>query len=386
MDTSGYVPLSLADTITKANRSYRSNKTATTSSRPAPRPSHAGAGSFNAKERADAARREAAAMIDTLGLASTPSSSSLAADVEATPRPDRSLNSTAMRGGGVGAAGTGLSLEVVALKAQLGDKDDELSSLRREFVILQREKKDLAVQVAKLETEKREGGGNAGLDAKQLEELEKQFESQELLLGGYQREAEKAAQELDTLRNRQRRMTEWFERTYGSDWADDLGLTDKPQSGSSPIARTKLVARASLAGTGVSSSSASVPSLSRLNTDSSSVSSSSIFETPAQSSPRMLDAQPSPSHSPSPATTSLSPALASSAGFDPVASAGLKQHLESVQALLRSMEARLIARDVEVAKIEKRARDEKEVAREKQVELEKVVDKFKGELQGQGNA
>ncbi|BGP14614.1 hypothetical protein JCM10213_002218 [Rhodosporidiobolus nylandii] len=401
-DTSGYVPLSLTDTLT-STRTYRSAKAASsTSSRPAPRPSVAG--SYNAKERQDAARRQAAEMMSALGMSSAPSSAQL--DVEATPRPDRSLNTAAAgagratgamvdetprpdrqygAAGGAGRAAAGASegtgaaaLEAVSLRTRLADKDEELAALRREVGVLQREKKDLSLKVDRLEREKRETGGTAGLDVRQLEELERQFEAQEKLLAGYQREAERSATELDGLRGRQRRYAEWFERTYGPDWQDDLGLTDKPHSSSSPIVRTKLAARASLAGGGggLGTPTAGHPLLQRLNTDSSS---SSIFSAPTDESHSLLDELSSPSRSPSPAATAVS-APAPPATIDPAANAALKQHLDAVQALLRSMEARLIARDVELAEVEKRAREEKELARGKQGELEEVVEKLREEL------
>ncbi|GAA5821297.1 hypothetical protein JCM11251_004558 [Rhodosporidiobolus azoricus] len=382
--SSGYVPVSLQDTLTR-DRTYRSTKTAnSSSSRPAPRPSHAHAGSFNAKERADAARREAAAMMATLGMSSTPSSFDLAADVEATPRPDRSLNSAAQGASSRSTGAGSSSIEIAALKAQLGDKDEELDALRREVSVLQREKKDLSSKVDKLEKEERERGGNAGLDVRQLEELEKQFEAQEVLLAGYQKEAEKSAQELDSLRNRQRRLGDFLERAYGPNWAEELELGDK-RSGTSPVVRKKLVARASLAN---SPSTTTMPPLSRLNTDSSS--SSSIFETPTHSidSDQRYDELSSPSHAPtSPNTASTSPPFPSAATpsaalplLDPSAASALSKHLDSVQALLRSMETRLIARDVELQQVEKRAKEEKDKANVKAKDLEEIVTKLSEQL------
>ncbi|GAA5884639.1 hypothetical protein JCM6882_005330 [Rhodosporidiobolus microsporus] len=381
--SSVYVPVSLQDTLTQRDRTYRSAKTAapssgsTTASRPGPRPSHAAGhgGSFNAKERADAARREAAAMMATLGMPA-------ANDVEATPRPERSFNSAAAQGAAARAgAGGASSIELAALRAQLSDRDDELAAAWREVGVLQREKKELQARVDKLEREKKEGGGNAGLDVRQLEELEAQFAQQEVLLAGYQKEAEKSAQELDSLRNRQRRVGDFLERTYGRNWAEDLELGDKRTNGS-PVVRKKLVARASLAHS--PSSSSSVPTLSRLNTDSSS--SSSIFETPTHStSPSVSYDEPaSPSHAPTASTSPPSSAPPSSTAapltLDPSAVSALKQHLESVQALLRSMETRLIARDAELLAVEKRAREEREKASGRAGELEGLVRRLEEQL------
>ncbi|GAA6038923.1 hypothetical protein JCM8097_000576 [Rhodosporidiobolus ruineniae] len=396
--SSGYVPVSLSDTLT-SQRTYRSTKTAPSSSSSAglpsstshstlprphgPRPSHAtGASSYNAKERQEAARREAAAMMASLGI-------------EETPRPARSLNSAAGGPGAAQAGGGASAVELASLRAQLADKEDEIASLRREVGVLQREKKELAGKNAALEKEKRErGDAGAGLDVRQLEELERQFESQEQLLAGYQKEAERSMQELDALRNRQRRLTDFLERTYGADWADDLGLTDKPRAGSSPIVRTKLAARASLANTGTPTG---LPPLSRLNSDASLLTSSSVFETPSHSSSSISSAalpdepsSPSQAHSPSPATTTLSPSLPTGPSFpasasltlDPSAATALKAHLDSVQALLRSMESRLIARDVELAAVEKRAREEKELAGGKVSGLEETVRRLQEQLAG----
>lgn len=340
-------------------------------------------------------------MMATLGMPSSGSSAS--SDVQATPRPERSFNTNH------GAASAlprpaGVSVEVASLRAALGDKEDELAALRREVAVLEREKGVLSTKCDKLEREKKDSGGTAGLDVRQLEELERQFEQQEKLLMGYQREAEKSAAEMDALKmrcvqlslllalelersvdafvkwNRQRRFIDYFDRVHGGDWETDLGLSDKPNTLSSPVARIgKLAARASLAPTGTP------PPLNRLDTGSSS---SSIF---ASTSPSLLEEPKSPSDAPSPppAVNGLPPppssatiAAPASGAFpftlvqDPAAAAALKQHLESVQVLLRSMEARLIARDGELVAVEKRAREEKEEAEGKTLELKEMVQRL----------
>jgi hypothetical protein len=86
---------------------------------------------------------------------------------------------------------------------------------------------------------------------------------------------------------------------------------------------------------------------------------------------------PSLANGVSPSSAATTPSLPS-AQQDPAASAALKQHLESVQALLRSMEARLIARDIELGDVEKRARKEKEEAMGKTRELEELVQRLSG--------
>ncbi|GAA5855481.1 hypothetical protein JCM8547_007852 [Rhodosporidiobolus lusitaniae] len=387
---SSYVPVSLSDTLNGPSRTYRSAKTAPSSSssnlpaRPGPRPSHAASGSYSAKERATRdAQASAKEMMRALGLGGAGQE-----DVEATPQPQRTLSS---RPAETSARPAASSVEVASLRAALGDKDDELTSLRSKLALVEREKKDLLLRCERLEKELAgavkaggaggAGGGKGALDAKQMEELERQFEAQERLLAGFQREAEKSMQELDGLRNRQRRFTDFLERTYGSSWEEDLGLSDRPNANSSPIARSRLAARASLGGT----SNHTPPALNQLNTDSSA--SSSIFDSSLQASPAIPEEGDSRDQSllSSVISSGLSPALLpSSASSNPALSAALKQHLESVQALIRSMETRLIARDVELAEVEKRAREEKEEAKGRARVLEEVVRRMEermGEVQ-----
>jgi DNA repair exonuclease SbcCD ATPase subunit len=199
---SSYIPLSLHDTLTKP-RTYHSNKTASNSTRPPPRPSNVASSSFNAKERADNARREAALMMQTLGMGGQDQRG----DVEATPRPDRSYNNAGSALPRTTPVAGSNSVEVAGLRAALSDKIEELAALRREVAVLEREKVSLVQRYDKLEREKKDavaaaGGAGAGLDVKQLEELERQFEQQEKLLSGYQREAEKSAAEMEGLKNR----------------------------------------------------------------------------------------------------------------------------------------------------------------------------------------
>ncbi|GAA5953315.1 hypothetical protein JCM21900_004481 [Sporobolomyces salmonicolor] len=357
-NASGYVPLSLTDTLTKPQRSYRSaNAVVSTSARPGPRPSHAATGSFSgtstAKDRSEVARREAAAMCDALGIGSVPSPGLHGADdIEATPRPERSLNSTAAR-----SASSSAAVELATLRSTLGDKDTEIAALRREIGVLVREKKELGTRCEVLERETARGTAKGGLDAKQLEELEKQFATQEALLGGYQRENEKISSEIDKMRTYQRRLTDFLERTYGPNWAEDLALSDKPPLNSSPTLRTKLTARPSLLGT------PSNPTP-RVHPD---------------TAPSLVPSNPPPgaAESPSdlsgPASTVLPPAAAGVAGQGPISPEALRKHLDSVQALLRGMETRMIARGLELEAVEQRARHETAVAQGRAAELEALV-------------
>ncbi|GAA5875950.1 hypothetical protein JCM1840_006225 [Sporobolomyces johnsonii] len=365
-NASGYVPLSLTDTLTKPQRSYRSaNAAVSSSARPGPRPSHAASGSFSgtstAKDRSEVARREAAAMCDALGIGSVPSpvlnGSSSTDDVEATPRPERSLNSAAAAAARSASSSSSAAVELATLRSTLGDKDAEIAALRREIGVLVREKKELGTRCEVLEREAARGTAKGGLDAKQLEELEKQFATQEALLGGYQRENEKISSELDRMRTHQRRLTDFLERTYGPNWAEDLALSDKPALNSSPTIRTKLTARPSLLGT------PSNPTP-RVNPDT--APSLVPSETPHQGaeSPSELSASPS---------SFVPPTVGVAAGQDPISPEALRKHLESVQALLRGMETRMIARSLELEAVEQRARHEAAVAQGRAVELEALV-------------
>lgn len=204
-DTSLYKPVSLSDTLTQnSKRAYRSSGATLTSSTSThrlagPRPSIAQTPSWHSRDRSDAAKREAAAMCEVLGIPGGGDSA-----VDATPRPSsgRSLNSAAAR------TATTIReespVEVISLKATLGDKDHEIATLRRELAVTLRDKKDLAAQVARCEREHRDSAtaSGSGLDIRQMEDLERAFADQEKLLAGYQKELEKQAEELDRTRSR----------------------------------------------------------------------------------------------------------------------------------------------------------------------------------------
>ncbi|BGP52213.1 hypothetical protein JCM10450v2_008184 [Rhodotorula kratochvilovae] len=371
-DKSSYIPVSLSDTLTQPKRTYTSSRAAagpsSSSSSARPRPSHAHSASLS-RERGELARRDAQAMMEALGMGTPgPAARTSAADVEETPRPGRVVRSTSAVAEG--------AAELAALRAQLGDKDAEIATLRRE-------KRELAARVEALEREARAAGAKkegaaaaaaaAALDARQLEELERQFEAQETLLSGYQREAERSAGELEKMRRQQRRLTDFLERTYGPSWADDLGLSDRAGGGvatASPAVRTKLVARASLMHT----PSAGLGSLTRSGT----LAGMAIPESPEQD-----DADDATGDA------SLASAGESSSAQSPAAGitqtqgpppALLAQHLDSVQTLLRAMEARLIARDAELAAAEQRARDEGAKLHERGAELEELVERQRREV------
>ncbi|BGP04778.1 hypothetical protein JCM10049v2_000580 [Rhodotorula toruloides] len=367
-DQSLYTPVSLADTLSGPQRTYRSAATARL-----PSSNSASSGftaTVSAKDRSQAAKKEAAAMCEVLGLSGGGGGG---ADVEATPKPGRSLNSarTADR------EARGPSVEVVSLRSTLEGKEQEISAMRKELAALTREKRDLLAKVDRLE--KAAASDKAGLDVKQMERLEKEFEVQEQMLAGFQKENEKQALEVERLKTRQRRMGEFLERAYGPHWQDELGLADRSGvAGASPAVRGKLAARASLLGTPVG-----LGALGRSTSFSTSLAQSAIPESPTDEEPPSSPATasvivPSPS---SPIATAHSlttaPSTSRAPALDPSA---LCQHLDSVQALLRSMEARLVARDVELAAVEKRAKEERARAHEKAEELERQVREAQGAL------
>lgn len=180
-ETSGFVPQSLLDTIQGPSRTYTSTRAplsrAASTNHHHPRPSHAHQASVSItvrekKEREAAAKEDAAAMSRMLGLDTPPS--------QATPRPPVATTS----------ASEG---DVSRMRATLADKDSEIASLRRQAAGLAKEKAELARKVERLEREATtaKGAGN-GLGARELEELERSFSTQEALLAGYQKDAERS--------------------------------------------------------------------------------------------------------------------------------------------------------------------------------------------------
>ncbi|GAA5831822.1 hypothetical protein JCM3766R1_000115 [Sporobolomyces carnicolor] len=403
-NASGYVPLSLVDTLSKPHRSYRSvhatpssssssagggGATTLSTSRSYHHAHSASLAALASKERSEQARREAAAISETLGLGvasetPVPTRRTISSggganrrrqdatdeehDVEATPKPTK--------GGGESA------VEVAALRAKVGDRDDEIAQLRRELAAATRDKHDLVNKCRRLEADAQlerqqtaTGARGGGLDATQVEELVKQFSDQEALLGGYQREAEKSLAELDRLRTKERRFNDWFEKMYGPGWAEELNLTDKPSLSSSPALRTKLSSHAARPSLVPSHSSASTGELFRARQDSASTGPRDATTSRPPSSLSSSDSQhpspPSPSTATTTTATTTTPAAVT---MDPTLSPlALRHHLESVQALIRGMETRLVARGVELAQVEKRARTDAKAADAKRVELEQFV-------------
>jgi hypothetical protein len=88
------------------------------------------------------------------------------------------------------------------------DKDEELAELRS--------------RVKQLEAQKATAAGPA-LD---IQELQRQFQSQELLLSGYQRENEKCVAELNALKAREKQTAAHLLRLYGHNWEQQVFGTD----------------------------------------------------------------------------------------------------------------------------------------------------------------
>lgn len=134
-----FVPLTLQETLTKPQRTLSSR---------AARPSHAPSlpGPVS-KSRADNARRDAAALCETLGI-------------DATPRPVvRTVEGREGR-----EEEKGREEEVMRLRAALGDKEGEVGALRRQLALVQKENGELR----KAEKEGRGGRGGAGLGAREV--------------------------------------------------------------------------------------------------------------------------------------------------------------------------------------------------------------------------
>ncbi|GAA6059451.1 hypothetical protein JCM10212_005390 [Sporobolomyces blumeae] len=409
-NTSVYVPLSLTDTLSRPQRSFRSTHAASSSSSSSSsssassRPSTSRSYSSNSisslgaatRARLEQAQRDAKSTNILAGLLDEGDETFEAGDgdVEATPRPDRTNHASFLPASGPtpttasrlpihAANASAHAATVAALQAKLDQRDQDVLQLKRELGHLARDKGELATECDRLRRAHAESEAKAarsgGLDAAQLQELEKQFSDQEALLGGYQREAEKSLAELDRLRTKERRLTDWFERSYGANWAEELGLNEKPgtllngQGAGAASLLNKYTSRPGLLTTPSSSSTlttSSAPSLSSLNETSPSDPNSPTPAAPAHPD----DATLSPSASTT-ATAALFPPVASH-HLSSLSPQALKIHLDSVQALVRGMETRLIARNVELEAIGKRARTEARAADDKAKRLEALLEKF----------
>lgn len=177
-----FVPQSLL-AIQGPSRTYSSRAPLprSNSSTSGPRPSHAPSSSVSSttRERERRAKEDAAAMSRTLGLDAP------------TPRAPPASRPTSSSGSSSAEA------DLSRLRATLADKDAEIASLRKQVAAGAKDKADLVRRVERAEAQ---GGAKGVIGAKELEDLEKAFASQEALLAGYQKDAERSMGSIETLK------------------------------------------------------------------------------------------------------------------------------------------------------------------------------------------
>ncbi|KAM0750948.1 hypothetical protein T439DRAFT_356675 [Meredithblackwellia eburnea MCA 4105] len=310
-----FVPQSLLDTIQGPTRTYTSSNR--------PRPSHAHSASSisqsqrdKEREKKEKARDEAAAMSRALGLDSPVLTRGAPSFMDQqTPKAPTSSSSS----------GASESELVARLRATISDKDSEILLLRKQVSQMAKEKQEAVDQLALSSSG---GAGSAGtrLGARELEELEKSFSTQEALLAGYQKDAEKSLIAMEGLKKQNSKLVAIVTKLYGPDWETDL---------QSHLTRP----------TGVS-----LPLPPPLSTPSSNHHYSSF--------PKMT---PPPANSVSPGSPS-----------GPISTGGeaLQAQLSQIQSLLRGMEQRIVKRTVELEKMEKDAKMAEGLAVERVRQLE----------------
>lgn len=150
---------------------------------------------------------------------------------------------------------------------------------------------------------------------------------------------------------RQRKLTDHLAKIYGPSWESELSLQSTsflPDPHGSPALRERLTGRTSM----------STPTtLNRIQLgSSSSLSDLEVVESPSDTS---LSSSP----------VLRSPLLPRGA----ISREALKAHLDSIQALMRGVERRIISREVELDAVEMRAREEGRRAEERAAEVEEMV-------------
>ncbi|KAA1122411.1 hypothetical protein PGTUg99_037490 [Puccinia graminis f. sp. tritici] len=111
-------------------------------------------------------------------------------------------------------------------------------SLRRQLAESQKAREELASKNAKLERElselkednKVKADGKV-LGAREYEELERQFDAQEKLLSGYQRENERSLIELEATKGKMTKMSHLLVKVYGADWEDTISSMNDSSPG-----------------------------------------------------------------------------------------------------------------------------------------------------------
>ncbi|KAH8916599.1 hypothetical protein BT69DRAFT_759621 [Atractiella rhizophila] len=145
-------------------------------------------------------RTEAAEIMRNLGLGSsqtTPQKSPRKKE-EGTARPSRVVSQGERSRPASSASNVSSLVSHSALEKRAEDQEYLISTLRAQISGLTNERNALKVEVAKL----KEGGGKTTLQAREVEELTRQFAAQEKLLEGYQKENEKCMVTIEELRKK----------------------------------------------------------------------------------------------------------------------------------------------------------------------------------------
>lgn len=200
MADSSFVRQSLTDTATRPSRTLTSSRLAQrVLPATAPRPSSYTLKQTNSSSSiaSISARKDAEEFCKVLGIPQPSNSpvheSRLPLSVVATPSNGFETPKAAKTNV---AADDSVLKRTAHLEERLLHKDNEIAALKKQTVLLRKKVDDLTAANERLETEKAAGGaGSSG--SRKLEEIERQFEAQELLLAGYQREAEKSTESFE---------------------------------------------------------------------------------------------------------------------------------------------------------------------------------------------
>ncbi|EGG12204.1 uncharacterized protein MELLADRAFT_70707 [Melampsora larici-populina 98AG31] len=119
-----------------------------------------------------------------------------------------------------------------ARHSSLKADNETITSLRNKLSESEKAKEELLSKCRRLERELNEVKDSKTrpegktLAAREYEELEKQFDAQEKLLSGYQRENERSLIELESVKVKSLKMATFLNKVYGPDWEDTIGLND----------------------------------------------------------------------------------------------------------------------------------------------------------------
>lgn len=124
----------------------------------------------------------------------------------------------------------------IARHSSLKAESETIASLRTKLSESEKAKEELLTKCRRLERELNEAKDpknrpeGKALAAREYEELEKQFDAQEKLLSGYQRENERSLIELEAVKIKSLKMATFLNKVYGPDWEDTIGLNDPSPS------------------------------------------------------------------------------------------------------------------------------------------------------------